>query len=496
MKRLSAFFALIISVACAYASVPQVVAHRGYHRAPGSAENSIRALVKADSIGAEKCEFDVWLSADDVLYVNHNADVNGVVLETSDSKTLDKQKLKNGEFVPRLDAFLDTARTLGIDLVLEIKPHKDNRREDVAVPMIIKMIADKGLTNRTSYITFSRHAFDLLVAQSGRPVLYLNGVSPKVLKEIGGTGSDYHINVYRKNPDWINQIHGQGMPVNIWTVDSEADIQWCIDHGADLITTNEPELAQKLIAKAYAPRELKVMSYNLRFGELGTMDRLAREIKEQNPDFVALQEVDINSLRTAAKEMGNNGINFVNELAQRTGMFGFFGRTLNFSVKDGYYGVAILSRHPASKVETFELPNPKAVEQRVLLKGNFMLDGHMPFVFASTHFDYTSPETQELQAKYVIEKLTCDTIPAVVGGDFNSQAGSPAITLLSTDGAVLSGSNPTFPAKAPEKRLDHIFGFPKAAFRLENTTEGPAGADAASDHIPVISTITVDYSKK
>lgn len=497
MKRILALFVLLVSVAAAYAVVPQVVAHRGYHRAPGSAENSIRALVKADSVGAEKCEFDVWISSDDVLYVNHNADINGVIIETSDSKTLDKQKLKNGEKLPRLDAFLDTARTLGIDLVLEVKPHKDNKREDVAVPMIIKMIADKGLTGRTSYITFSRHAFDILVAESGRPVLYLNGVSPQVLKEIGGSGSDYHINIYRKNPDWISQIHAQGMPVNIWTVDSEADIQWCIDHGADLITTNEPELAQQLIAKVYGqPRELKVMSYNLRFGELATMDRLADEIKAQSPDFVALQECDVNSMRAAAKDMGNNGINFVNELAQRTGMFGFFGRTLNFSVKDGYYGVAILSRHPATEVQTFELPNPKAVEQRVLLKGTFLLDGHTPFVFASTHLDYSSPETQELQAKYIIPKLTADSIPAVLAGDFNALATSPALTLLAEDGAVLSGDAPTYPAKAPEKRLDHIFGFPKAAFRLESTSEGPAGDNAASDHLPVISTILVDFSKK
>ncbi len=492
MKHILAALAMASALIPAEAGVPEVVAHRGYHRAPGSAENSIRALVKADSIGAEKCEFDVWISADDVLYVNHNADVNGVIIETATSETLDNCKLKNGERVPRLDAFLDTAKTLDIELVFEMKPHKDRSREDVAMAKAIKMVADKGLTERTSYITFSRNAFDIMVRDSGRPVLYLNGVSPQVLKEIGGTGADYHINVFRKNPDWIKQLHAQGMPVNIWTVDSEADIQWCIDHGADLITTNEPELAQRLIAKAYAPRELKVMSYNLRFGELASMERLAKEIKEADPDFVALQEVDVNSFRTAAKF--NNGINFVNELAQRTGLFGFFGRTLNFSVKDGYYGVAILSKHPAVKVETFELPNPKAVEQRVLLRGEFLLDGHKPFVFASTHFDYTSPETQELQARYVLGKL--DTgIPAVLGGDFNCEAGSPAIKLLSEDGAVLSGSNPTFPAKAPEKRLDHIFGFPKAAFRLESTREGTASPYAASDHLPVISVIETDFRK-
>lgn len=70
MKRLSLITALLLFVLPVFADGPQVVAHRGYHRAPGSAQNSIRSLVKADSIGCEKTEFDVWISADNVLYVN------------------------------------------------------------------------------------------------------------------------------------------------------------------------------------------------------------------------------------------------------------------------------------------------------------------------------------------------------------------------------------------------------------------------------------------
>lgn len=494
MKRIISLIACAATLLSAAAVVPQVVAHRGYHRAPGSAENSIRSLVKADSIGAEKCEFDVWISADDVLYVNHNADVDGVIIETATSETLDNCHLRNGERVPRLDAFLDTAKTLKIDLVLEVKPHKNPEREDVAVPAILKMIEEKGLKDRTSYITFSRRSLDMLIRDSGRPVLYLIGTDPVTFKNIGATGADYHLNIYRKNPGWVEQLHAQNMPVNIWTVDSEDAIQWCIDHGADLITTNEPELAQKLIAKAYAPRELKIMSYNLRFGELASMDRLAKEIKAQNPDFVALQEVDVNSWRAMAK--ANNGINFVNELAQKTGMFGYFGRAINLSADGAYYGVAILSKHPATKVETFDLPNPKATEQRVMLKGNFLLDGHKPFAFASTHFCYKDSTTRKLQAEYLIPKLYTDTVPTIIAGDFNATPQEEAIAVMQDGGVMLCGTAPTFPAKEPVSRLDYIFGFPRAAFRLEKTEEGPASPYAASDHVPVISTVIVDFTKQ
>lgn len=474
------FCSLILSV---YATRPAVVAHRGYHRADGSAENSIRALVKADSINAEYCEFDVWISADDELFVNHNADINGVVIETSKAKAIAPNRLKNGEPIPTLDAFLDTAATLNIGLVLEVKPHKDQTRENVAVPKIIEMVKSKGLNDRTTYITFSANACRLLAEQSGRPVYYLTGSSPETVAELGATGPDFHISHFRKNPDWIKTFHAMGMPVNIWTVDKPEDILYGIAEGVDFITTNEPELTQKLISDNYDTREFTIMSYNLRFGELATMDELAAEIKAQRPDFVALQEVDVNSLRTMAPH--NNGINFVNELAQRTGMFGYFGKALNFS-NGGYYGVAILSRYPAEKIETIKLPNPKNVEPRVMLKGTFLLENDMPICFVSTHFDFTSPETQLLQDEYIIKNVINDNLPTIVAGDFNSTPDSETIKTLEQHFVRLSGDRPTFPAKSPEKRLDYIFGYPKDSFKLIETTEATTGK---SDHLWVGSII-------
>ena len=34
---------------------------------------------------------------------------------------------------------------------------------------------------------------------------------------------------------------------SIWTVNRRDDLQWCIDHGADFITTNDPLLLQQMI---------------------------------------------------------------------------------------------------------------------------------------------------------------------------------------------------------------------------------------------------------
>jgi len=248
MKRKLVLICLVgfftISVANAQ---PKVVAHRGYWDTEESAQNSIRALIKADSIKCDACEFDVWLTADKKLVVNHNDKINGYEIETTSSDTILNQKLKNGEFLPSLDQFLNVAKHLKIDLVLEIKPHKNRIHETEAVKMILDMVKEKGLKKRTSFITFSRNAFDELVKQTKRPIFYLNGVAPDVLKNIGGTGADYHIDILKKNTEWIKQLHDSGLKVNIWTVSDPEEIQWCIDNGADYITTNNPELVQKMI---------------------------------------------------------------------------------------------------------------------------------------------------------------------------------------------------------------------------------------------------------
>lgn len=250
MKRIFFFLTLIGAAAtlCQAAS-PKVVAHRGHWRAEGSAQNSIRALVKADSVGCDAVELDVWIDRDGTVWVNHNKDINGVVIETAPTDSVAPQLLKNGEPIPTLARFLDRAARLRPDIVLEVKPHADSLREDAAVDAAIAMVNERGLAPRTSYITFSRRAFDRLVARSGCPVQFLSATEPELLKEIGGSAADYNIIHFRKHGDWIERLHGLGLGVNVWTVDKQEDLEWCIGQGVDFITTNEPELTLRLLGR-------------------------------------------------------------------------------------------------------------------------------------------------------------------------------------------------------------------------------------------------------
>ncbi|MBQ4916533.1 MAG: glycerophosphodiester phosphodiesterase [Muribaculaceae bacterium] len=250
MRILGVLF-FIMGTLCAMAQT-EVIAHRGYWKTDGSSQNSIRALVKADSIACYGSEFDVWLTADDVLVVNHDAVFKGVEIETSQSKDARAIVLSNGENLPSLKQYLQAGKDCTTRLVFELKPHKNRLQEAKAVIDGIMMVDRMGLNDRVEYITFSADALEEFIkyAPKGTPVYYLNGEkTPQELHKLGAAGMDYNIRVFKKHPEWIKECHDLGMKVNVWTVNKEEDMKWCIEQGVDFITTNEPELLQKLLKK-------------------------------------------------------------------------------------------------------------------------------------------------------------------------------------------------------------------------------------------------------
>lgn len=250
MKIFLTLAAFFLCSVCSQAANPKIIAHRGYWKADGSAQNSIRALVKADSIGAFGSEFDVWMTTDGVLFVNHNRDINGVIIENSTSGEVKDQLLPNGEKIPTLEQYLEAAQGLDTRLICELKEHDSRTREKKAVKDILDMVKRLGLEDRTDYITFSKNAFKDFVKLAPKQcgVYYLDGdYVPAQIKETGGAGIDYSLRAIKKHPEWIEESHRLGLLVNIWTVDDEADMIWCIDNGADFITTNKPEELNKIL---------------------------------------------------------------------------------------------------------------------------------------------------------------------------------------------------------------------------------------------------------
>lgn len=251
MKKVLITCCLLSGILTTAFSQTKVIAHRGFWKADGSAQNSIAALVKADSIGCYGSEFDVWLTSDDQLIVNHDNRYKGKRMEASKVSELTSIKLSNGENLPSLDSYFIKAKELpGIKLILELKPHTLPGRETKAIEKIMQMVSQYNLESRMEYISFSLHAVkEFIRLAPNSPVYYLEGnLSPKKLKEIGCTGLDYSIGTIKRKPKWIKEAHKLGLRVNVWTVNKESDMKWLIEQKVDFITTDEPLLLQKILA--------------------------------------------------------------------------------------------------------------------------------------------------------------------------------------------------------------------------------------------------------
>lgn len=228
---------------------------------------------------------------------------------------------------------------------------------------------------------------------------------------------------------------------------------------------------------------VRMMSYNLRFGELATLEEIGLHIKSFNPDFVALEEVDVNAYRNIAKHQ--HGKNFIAELSGITGMFAAFGKGINLGEK-GYFGNGLLSKYPIVKTETMMLPNPRNTEQRVVLYA-WIDKGHGDtLVVAATHLCYLHEETKLAQGKAIIERLekSAGDLPILIGGDFNMNPKSVTYNEFLKEGWLeTSGFECTWPAWEPKQKLDFIFAYPAKNWKsLKNYTI----PSCLSDHLPII----------
>lgn len=225
--------------------------------------------------------------------------------------------------------------------------------------------------------------------------------------------------------------------------------------------------------------QLKVLCYNLRFGELASLEELAAFIAAEEPDIVALQEVDCRTYRDRAP--AQHGKDFATELAFRTGMIPAYGKTIPYA--GGYYGIAILSKYPLAKVERIYLPKTEnGKEQRAVLVADVEYREGKYITFASTHLDYTNTEERQGQVKKLNDVLLKSSYPVIVAGDFNAQPDAKEIRTGMEDWKIASNLEPTVPADKPRNTIDYIFCYPKARWDVVSSATRSV---ELSDHLPI-----------
>ena len=236
----------------------------------------------------------------------------------------------------------------------------------------------------------------------------------------------------------------------------------------------------------------RIMTYNVHrcVGTDRKLDvaRVADVIAAEEPDIVALQELDMLRARTGMVDQAH-------EIAKLLEMAYHFHPAMQ--VEEEFYGDAILTRYPERLVQAAPLPGYGSawlIEPRGALWVAVDIDG-VEVQIINAHLGLI-PREQQAQAVALAgpswaEHPLCKP-PAILLGDFNATAGSQvyrALTRRLKDARLLDppprGPTSTFPSRMPVLRIDHVF-----------VTEGVTVLDVrapfnpevriASDHCPLL----------
>lgn len=225
-----------------------VVAHRGAWKKNNLPQNSIASLREAIRLQCKGSEFDIWLTADDSLIVNHDPTYHNIDIQKSKYADLVKFKLSNGEMIPTLRQYIEAAKQNNVKtkLFCHFKDNLSTERKKVFAVEILNCI---NKLNAQYLIIYLSDSYNLLKELRAKDNLidtrYLLGTAlpPEQLKKDNISGLFYFDYAYYNNPDWINRAIINNLTLSVSTLNDASGMKWFLQNNFDAILTDEPELA-------------------------------------------------------------------------------------------------------------------------------------------------------------------------------------------------------------------------------------------------------------
>jgi glycerophosphoryl diester phosphodiesterase len=248
---------------------PQVVAHRG--SSANKAEHTLGAYVAALDEGADALECDIRLTADGHLVCVHDRDLRRVAqkralvsqMELADLEQIDVAAWKNpwadlDDEAPDVDRDLDRVLTLRrlletvadyprhVELAIETKhPTRYAGLVERRLVEVLDSFGWAGTGSPVRVMSFSwvalrrirRLAPDLrLVYLIDSPLAWASSRPFAEPDWIAGPG----IELLHKHPEMIRRIRAAGTPLHVWTVNTRADLDLCLELDVDAVITDQP----------------------------------------------------------------------------------------------------------------------------------------------------------------------------------------------------------------------------------------------------------------
>lgn len=240
--------------------------------------------------------------------------------------------------------------------------------------------------------------------------------------------------------------------------------------------------------------QIRVMTFNIKAGN-GNLDEIARAIQNQNPDIIALQEVDVHWSERS------DFVDQIDFLSDVLGMHSFFGEIYSFpsdeqNTPPREYGLGILSKEPILYQENHSLTrlSTQSGEQKLKLMPGFpevvVKFGEIQLHLFNTHLDYRrDPALRTLEVSEMMELIDMEK-PVLLIGDLNARPNAdelrPLFNILNDAWERKNDHGFTYPSDQPDRRIDYILH--SDHFEVLDVFVPPT---EASDHRPVVADLIV-----
>ena len=224
----------------------ETIAHRGY--VAKGVENSIEALEGAAEIGADYVEFDIILTKDNKFVVMHDynlkrlAGVNKRVQDMNFDEVVGLT-IKQGDYtskIPSLEEFINKAKELNMNLVIELKPH--GAEPPNYIDILIDEVKRLKLEN---YKFMSLNSKVMEELETKVPTLETGYVIPLQFGNFHHSNVDFFvIEDFSYRDRLVEQARKENKQVFVWTINNPALITKYLQSPADGIITDEPELVK------------------------------------------------------------------------------------------------------------------------------------------------------------------------------------------------------------------------------------------------------------